>query len=249
MFAIFPDTALANIVGNALGLPANQPILLSDLERLTILTAQNQTIVDLTGIEKATNLTELRLSQNQITDVNALSDLTRLTYLDLQNNEITDVSPLVGLTNLTTLNLTGNTGITNPAVLYSLQQGVTTITGITVPASVVFTDTALADALRSVLGLGVAASIPSDRLAALTTLTASNQGIANLTGLENAVSLTRLTLSNNEIMNIVPLAGLTQLTTLDLRKQSDNGCITVSRIDELKDTQPGRTTLCQIRRH
>ena len=215
--AIFPDAALADIVGSALSLPANQPILLSDLERLTTLTASNRGIVDLTGIEKATNLTELTLSGNQITDVSALSELTRLTYLDLRNNQITDVSPLVGLTNLRTLNLTGNTGITNPAVLYSLQQGVTTITGITVPASVVFTDTALADAIRSVLGLGVAASIPSDRLAALTTLTASNRGIANLTGLENAVSLTRLTLSNNEIMNIVPLAGLTQLTTLDLR--------------------------------
>ena len=215
--AIFPDTALADIVGRTLSLPANQPILLSDLEGLTTLTASNQRIVDLTGIEKATNLANLTLSNNQITDVSALSDLTRLTYLDLRNNQITDVSPFVALTNLTTLNLTGNTGITNLAVLYGLQQDGTTITGITVPASVVFADTALADALRSVLNLAAAASIPSDRLAALTTLTASNQRIADLTGLENAVSLTRLTLSNNEIMNVVPLAGLTHLTTLDLR--------------------------------
>ena len=171
---------------------------------------------DLTGIEAATGLTSLTLS----------------------NNQITDVSPLVSLTNLETLDLTGNTGITNPAVLYSLQAGGTQI-DITVPDSVVFSDMALADALRRALGLAADAPIPSDRLSTQTTLTAANQGIADLTGLENAASLTRLTLSNNEIMNIVPLAGLS-LTTLDLRNNQITDVFAAGRFDEPQDAQPHR---------
>ena len=139
----------------------NQPILPSSLAALTTLDASNRAIADLSGLEAA----------------------TALTSLDLRDNQITDVSPLVSLTNLDTLDLTGNTGITNAAVLYSLQAGGTQI-DITVPDAVVFSDMALADALRSVLSLAADASIPSDRLAALTTLTASNQGIADLMGLE-----------------------------------------------------------------
>ena len=145
-----------------------------------------------------------------------MSGLTNLTELNLRDNQIADVSPLVSLTSLTTLNLTDNTGITNAAVLYSLQQGGTTITGVTVPASVTIPDAALATVIRNALSLTVDAPIPSDRLAALTRLTASNQGIADLTGLENAVSLTSLTLSNNQIIDVSPLADLTNLRTLNL---------------------------------
>ena len=194
-FVVFPDANLDAVVRTALNLQPNQPILPSSLAALTTLDALNSAIADLSGLEAA----------------------TALTSLDLRDNQITDVSPLVSLTNLDTLDLMGNTGITNAAVLYSLQQGGTTITGVTVPASVDFPDTALATALRSALRLAADALIPSDDLAALTRLTASNKGIVNLSGLENAVSLTSLTLRDNEIMNIVPLAGLTQLTTLDLR--------------------------------
>ena len=148
------------------------------------LTLSRNQITDVSALSGLTRLTYLDLHTNQITDVRALSGLTNLTELNLRDNEITDVSPLVGLTNLMTLNLTGNTGITNAAVLFSLQQEGTTITGVTVPASVVFSDTALVAAVRSALGLAVGVSIPSDDLASLIRLTASNQGITDLTGLE-----------------------------------------------------------------
>ena len=190
---VFPDANLETAVRTALTLPTNQPILPSSLAALTTLPASNSGITDLTGIEAATGLTSLTLS----------------------NNQITDVSPLVSLTNLETLDLTGNTGITNAAVLYSLQVGGTQI-DITVPDSVVFSDMALADALRSALGLAADARIPSDRLVALTRLNAANRGIADLTGLENAVSLTTLDLRNNMITDVSPLAGLTHLRTLNL---------------------------------
>ena len=51
----------------------------------------------------------------------------------------------------------------------------------------------------------------------LTTLTANNANIRDLTGLQYADNLTTLSLNNNSISNVVPLARLTQLTTLDLR--------------------------------
>ena len=193
-FVVFPDANLDTAVRTALSLQPNQPILPSSLAALTTLDASNSGITDLAGIEAATGLTSLTLS----------------------NNQITDVSPLVSLTNLDTLDLTGNTGITNPAVLYSLQVGGTQI-DIMVPDAVVFSDMALADALRRALGLAADAPIPSDRLVALTRLTAANRGIADLTGLENAVSLTTLDLQNNQITDVSPLVGLTHLTTLDLQ--------------------------------
>ena len=214
-FVVFPDANLETAVRTALSLQPNQPILLSSLAALTTLDASNSTIADLSGLEAATALTSLDLRNNQITDVSPLEAATALTSLDLRDNQITDVSPLVGLTNLGTLDLTGNTGITNPAVLYSLQAGGTQI-DITLPDDVVFSDTALADALRSALGLAADAPIPSARLVALTRLTAANQGIADLMGLENAVSLTTLDLRNNQITDVSPLAGLTNLRTLNL---------------------------------
>ena len=66
-------------------------------------------IQDLTGLEFATNLTELHLNRNQISDVSPLKNLTKLTYLDLSLNwRISDVSPLKDLKNLTYLFLRGN---------------------------------------------------------------------------------------------------------------------------------------------
>ena len=234
----FPDANLEDAVRSALNLQTNQPILPTPLAGLTTLNAGGRSITDLTGLEGATGLTTIDLTPNDISDVSPLSGLTQLeslgmgfnnivdvsplsgltslTYLDLRNNEITDVSPLAALENLTRLRLDNNP-IRNPAVLYSLQQGGTTIEGVTAPASVDFPDAALAAALRSALRLAEDAAIPSDDLADLTRLTASNKGIVDLSGLENAASLTSLTLSNNQIADLGPLSVLTNLTTLDLR--------------------------------
>ncbi len=50
----------------------------------------------------------------------------------------------------------------------------------------------------------------------LTSLTANNADISNLTGLQHASNLTTLRLNSNNLSNIEPLKGLTQLTTLSL---------------------------------
>ena len=186
------------------------------MQTLRTLTVSRKDVTDLTGLQEATGLTRLTLSYNTIAILTPLSALTNLTTLDLRNNQITDVLPLAGLTTLTRLSLDGNTGITNPGVLYRLKQGGTRITGVTIPDAVVFADAALETAVRSALSLTAVEPILPHDLAGLTTLSAPNLGIVDLTGLEHATGLTNLTLSNNDIIDVLPLVGLTGLTQLNL---------------------------------
>jgi parallel beta-helix repeat protein len=60
----------------------------TDMLALTELDAGNIGIVYLTGLEYATNLTELYLNDNQLTDIFALTELTNLTVLDLTGNPL-----------------------------------------------------------------------------------------------------------------------------------------------------------------
>ena len=215
------------------------PIVPEDMAGLTSLTASNRSISDLTGLETATSLTNLTLSNNNIDDLEPLEELTSLTdlnlsdnlivdvspleeltsleRLDLSNNQIRDVMPLAGLTNLTLLRLNGNTGITNPGALYNLdQQTTTTITGVTVPSAVTFTDAMLEEAVRKALRIADADPILPDAIATLTRLTASRKTITSLSGLETAGILERLDVGQNSISDLGPLSGLMRLEWLDV---------------------------------
>ena len=75
---------------------------------MVALHAVSENITNLTGLEHATNLTELGLGDNSISDISPIAGLTNLTVLDLQENNITDILPLAGLTNLTVLRLDDN---------------------------------------------------------------------------------------------------------------------------------------------
>lgn len=54
----------------------------------------------MTGLEHATNLTELNLTSNRIVDITLLTGLTKLTRLFLGGNNISDIEPLVANTGL-----------------------------------------------------------------------------------------------------------------------------------------------------
>ena len=106
-----PDTNLALLVRDALGLAPNASITKSGLQKLNILryrTGQGGVITNLTGLEHATKLVQLSLWDNQIQDVSPLAELTQLQWLRLQNNQITDITPLATLTQLRQLHLWGN---------------------------------------------------------------------------------------------------------------------------------------------
>ena len=102
-----PDPNLRAAVESALKIAPGQPIAPVQMETLPSLQVRG-TIHDLTGLELATNLSDLVLVGNGIVDVAILSDLPNLTKLNLGDNSISDLSPLEGLTNLKELLLRNN---------------------------------------------------------------------------------------------------------------------------------------------
>ena len=233
----FTDANLESAVKRALQIATADPILLTDITRLTRLTITRRSITSLRGLETATalenldvgnnqiedlsplqSLTSLRwldLADNQIADVTPLTGLTSLERLDLRNNQITDVTPLTGLTSLTRLYLRGNENtLTNKKLLVKLENA---SVDIPLPDPVEIPDDNLASALRTALNLPIGDPIFPEDMEGLTRLTATNRNIADLTGLETATAMTSLTLSNNAIVDLTPLSGLTSLERLDLR--------------------------------
>lgn len=118
---VFDDPNLEAAVKAALGVPADVPIIESDMLRLTSLNAEGLGITDLTGLEFATNLTSLNLGSNNITDLSPLASLENLQNLWLPNNGASDLSPLSGLAHLRHLNLASNE-VFNLAPLANLAQ-------------------------------------------------------------------------------------------------------------------------------
>ena len=81
--------------------------------------------------------------------------------------------------------------------------------------------------IESALGKTSGATISATEMATLTTFTAQDASITNLTGLETATNLITLKLGNNTISNISALSGLTSLTELQLW---DNQITTLSSL-------------------
>ena len=242
---MFTDANLESAVKRALRIATADPILLTDITRLTRLTITRRSITSLRGLETATvlenldvgnnqiadllplrsltSLASLDLADNQIADVTPLMGLTSLERLDLRNNQITDVTPLTGLTSLTRLYLRGNEDtLTNKKLLVKLENA---SVDIPLPDPVEIPDDNLKAALRTELRLPDGDPIFPEDMKGLTTLRATNSNIVDLTGIETAAGLTTLTLSNNAIVNLEPLEDLTTLTDLDL---SNNQIVDVS---------------------
>ena len=212
-----PDANLCRAIVQALGKPLGATVTKAELARLRELDASYQGIVDLTGLEFATNLTRLDLSDNQIVDLTPLAGLTNLTRLRLWwNNEIVDLTPLAGLTNLRSLNLGGNkivdltplAGLTN---LTWLQLAANEIVDLTPLAGL----TNLTD-LRLFFNWEIVDLTPLAGLTNLTWLSLGGSQIVDFTPLAGLTRLTRLDLSDNQIVDLTPLAGLTNLTWLSL---------------------------------
>ena len=86
---------------------------------LTQLSMWQNAISDLTPIAGLTQLTFLNINHNNVSSISALSNLTALTRLKVKQNQITDVSPLLNLVNLNELQIEGNP-LTNAHLLSQL---------------------------------------------------------------------------------------------------------------------------------
>ena len=216
-----PDAVLLSVVEDELGKSSGEPITPEDMLRLTSLdytfgSIKRGALASLTGLECATNLTELRFHANRISDLLPLAGLTNLTQLYLSRNQISDLSPLAGLTNLTDLDLFENrisdllplAGLTNLASHLDLSENrisdLSPLAGLTNIPSLSLSENRISDLL------------PLAGLTNLTELYLSRNQISDLSPLAGLTNLTDLVLSENRISDLLPLAGLTNLTWLDL---------------------------------
>ncbi len=238
-----PDANLRAKIEAALGKASGAPITTADMATLTRLDAQNANIRALTGLEHATNLTELDLgaeyvegegyiNSNSVSDLSPLTRLMNLTWLRLRHNSISNISPLAGLTNLTWLNLGGNT-ISNISPL----SGLTNLTTLWLYENPLSDISALAGLTNlTELYLYENNILDISALSGLTNLTELNLNINNISDISPLSGLTNLTwlaLFNNSISDISAVSGLTNLTFLDLVSNSISDISAVSGLTNL----------------
>ena len=207
-----PDLNLRAAIADALGKALNDTFFTSEMATLTELEATRRgEISDLTGLERATNLTTLYISNASALDISPLANLTNLTTLTLSRST-SDLSPLANLTNLTVLSLwVGSTSD------LSALAGLTNLRG---------------------LSLGEPHGLDSSTLPSLTNLQALSiwgwtwrwagdppfhglSGLLDPTFLAGFSNLTELAISNAgyanyNLSNISPVAGLSRLKKITL---------------------------------
>ena len=98
---------------------------------------------------------------------------------------------------------------------------------------VIIPDSNLRAKIGEVLGKGSTDQISPSEIAKLTSLSAPNASISNLTGLEHATNLTYLNLVGNDISDLSAVSGLTNLTRLDLGGNSISDISLISGLTNL----------------
>ena len=207
-----PDPNLERAIQEELNLPAESPLTQQEMLRLEKLYAGNSEITDLTGLEYATSLKDLRVCKNQIHDLRPLSRLIHLEHLSLCANQISDISPLENLTNLKKLDLGGNGKISDVTALGNLTQLVL----------IFLRDNSLED-------IEVLANLTQ-----LTILQLDKNQIRDISPLANLTLLEELWLNRNAIADISPLLELTNLKKLYL---ADNPLYDFSPLLELEGVE------------
>ena len=205
-----PDAALRAAIETKLGKSSGDTITESEMNGMTgSLKVNFVSVSDLTGLEHATGITELRISNNtgEITDISPLKDLTQLTILSIRNYKtasdpptaLSDISPVTKLTNLVTLEL-DHSSIVNISPL----AGLTKLTTLELQRNSIVDTSSLAN------------------LTALTVLSLRDNKLTSLgTSLSSLTALTQLWLGDNkDLSNISAVASLTNLETLHLTSTS-----------------------------
>ena len=210
-----PDANLAAVVREALDLAPGDAISQLDMLRLGGLEANGRQITDLTGLEYAVNLKELRLGDNQISDIRPLEESTILEWLELYNNNISDISSLAAMTHLTFLHLYDNSvsdlsPLTESINLHELTLGDNSVSDLSPLAGLIHL-------VRLELYNNNISDISS--LAAMTHLTFLHLGdnsVSDLSPLERLTKLKELDLWYNSVSDLSPLAELNGLTFLQI---------------------------------
>ena len=232
--AWMPDPGLRAAVRGELGLLPDIPLTKEKMLRLDYLYAHDKGILDITGLEFATNLRELHLSQNPITDLRPLSNLTQLMglhfwhvpvhpinldlrplanlinleMLSLEGNWISDIRPLMGLKKLRRLHLSNNQ-IEDVSPLV----GLTELWQLFLERNPIRDLTPLSGLNLTDLNISnnpikVSDIRPLAALKELRTLDLLNSGVSDIRPLSGLTELRTLLLKGNPIRDLTPLSGL-----------------------------------------
>ena len=233
-----PDANLRTAITEALDKPQGSRITSDEMSTLTHLEAHNSNIRNLTGLEFATKLEEIRCNNNSIADLSPLVGLSKLRVIELRHNVIRDLSPVKELFNLEWLivphnlitNLSPIEGLIN---LHGLDIGHNAISDLSPLEGLIkleriwASENPLADLshlakltnLRSyhswgtrILNLSGLAKLPK-----LREIDICGGDLSDLSPLEGLTGLRELSLAGNEISDISPLKSLTGLTRLNLK--------------------------------
>ena len=234
----FRDPELRAAVEEALGKLTGSAISEEEMSSLRELDASGRGIRDLTGLEQAVGLEELRLGINRLTDVEPLaglknlrflvlssnpglenvrplSELTKLNHLELDYSGVTDVAPLSGLTNLNRLHLNYNevadlAPLAGLVGLNHLDLGRNRITDLGALSGL--TNLNHVDLNENeVTDLG-----PLARLTGLEYLDLSRNRATDLEPLSGLTSLVQLRVDGNPVSDLSPLSGMTALYELNV---------------------------------
>ena len=176
-------------------------------------------ISDLSGLEHATSLTELRLRNNAIADIEPITGLDSLERLDLQANRFADLAQLEGLRSLRWLNLMQNNIASIDALpalpgLEMLFVDFNNIADIT-PLAGRSALTRLGLVGNNITGISTLAGLTN-----LDWVMISGNNITDITALASLDKIYYLRLTNNNISDLTPLSGLTRLTNLHLYRNN-----------------------------
>ncbi len=232
-----PDTNLRAAIAEELGKSPNAPITVEDMERLKRIDARNNGIEDLTGLQFAINLNELRLNNNQISDLSPIAGLINLRVLNLWINSVSDLSPVKELKNLHNLNfgITSVSDLSPVAGLINLKSlhfygapvsDLSPVAGLINLTDLHFSSARISDLspvaglvnLKSILTWGSPISdlSPVAGLTKLIYLEVAGAEISDLTPVAGLTNLDNLRLHVNNISDLSPLARLTKLTRLEI---------------------------------
>ncbi len=239
-----PDANLRAAINKTLNKKSEAAALTkSEMQSLTKLNIED--IRTLTGLEHATNLSELFLVGKHLTieeidkppvlydgplpslhnpifplvDVTPLANLKKLTKLGLKDIRIVDAAPLSNLKKLTELNL-----VNGSLLDVSLLSELTNLSKLDLSVNGISDVSSLAG-LTNLKDLSLATNRISDvsplsALTQLTTLDLSENHISNVSHLTRLMNLKELSLHSNDLSDVSPLAVLTQLIQLDIGTSS-----------------------------
>ena len=228
-----PDPNLRAAITEELGKSINSHITAEEMKGLGELHADSRGIRDLTGIQFATNLSELFLRDNQISDLSPIAGLITLRTLLVDDNAISDLSPVTGLIDLTRLELDHNQvsdispvrNLKNLAYFYASNNQISDLSPVA--------------GLINLKRLRMYANAVSDlsplmQLINLEWITISDNNITNLMPLAGLISLWHIDITLNNVSDLSPLAGLTNLKELVFVRTDISDLSPVARLVNLE---------------